>query len=190
MDMSKRIFAGARAKARAKGGLRRLFADARGVTSIEFAMLVPLYAVFVYGLFEVAIIHFARSTLETAAESAARQILTNQVASGVTQAQFQAQTCQNLPNFMDCGSLMVDVQAYTPNVNPYPAFTYDQHGAVTNQWSVPGCFQTSCAARQLMVRVMYPWTTVSLPFGLTFGNMQNGSLLLMSVQIFQVEGSK
>jgi Flp pilus assembly protein TadG len=171
----------------AKRGLRRFAADARGVTVIEFAFLAPLYAAFIFGLFEVAIIHFARASLETAAENAARQVLTNQDG-GLTQAQFKTRVCANLPNFMSCGSLMVNVQPYTPGVNPYPQFTFDGNGNITNQWAVAPCFATTCAGRQLMVQVMYPWSTISLPLGISFGDLPNGSLLLMSVQIFQVEG--
>jgi Flp pilus assembly protein TadG len=165
---------------------RRLRDDPRGTAALEFAALLPVYALFTFGLMQVAVVHFARATLESAAESAARQLLVN-ADNGFTQAQFKAQVCGYLPRFMSCDATMVDVQLYSAGVNPYPSLTYDTSDAVTNGWSVPACLASSCAAQQLMVRVMYPWPVLSLPLGVGFGDMANGSLLLMSVQVLQVE---
>jgi Flp pilus assembly protein TadG len=165
--------------------IRRLFEDTRGVTAVEFAFLLPIYILFIFFILQIGVIHFARASLETATEAASRQLLTNSD-NGFTQAQFKTQVCQNLPDFMNCSSLMVDVQAYNPGVNPYPSFTFDANSHVTNTWSVPPCIAQSCAGQQLMVRAMYPWGVIS-PLGQVLSNMPNGALLLMSVQVLQVE---
>ena len=69
--------------------------------------------------------------------------------------------------------------------NPYPTFTYDASGNITNTWNyaqpAPGVVEE--------LRVMYPWPTISLPFGISFSDMANGNLLIMSVQVFAVEPS-
>ena len=174
------LFARARRRARE-------FAAANGAsTAVEFAFTAPIFIVLSIGILYVGVTYMAKQYLESVAESAAYNVMINNTAStGATQAAFQSYICNSLTSFFNCSQVMVDLEPQGSVGSPYPTFTYDASGNVTNTWTynapAPGVVEE--------LRVMYPWPTISLPFGITFADMSNGAMLIMSVQVFVVEPS-
>jgi len=104
---------------------RRLKADIRGVTAIEFAFVAPVFFVLLMGTIEAGVQYFAQTNLQEAVFEAARQIRTGQSACytqdskgacvPMTSVQFKDLVCSNASLLLpDCSSkLQVQVTAST-----------------------------------------------------------------------------
>ena len=94
--------------------------DDRGVTAVEFAMLiVPFMAVFM-AILETSLFIFSQQSMQTAVENAHRIIMTGQ-AQGLNQSPteaanaFKSALCQNMISVIDCPSMVkVDVKVGAP----------------------------------------------------------------------------
>ena len=167
---------------------RRLcdFAAANGANvAIEFAFTVPLFITLAIGILYVGVTYLAKEHLETIAENIAYQIeIQNPALQNLTQTQFQNYICNNLSGVFDCTKVLIDLEPTTSTYNPYSKMT-TVNGVPT--W---GGSYTSMNSTQLgnwTLSVMYLWPTIQLPFGINFGDQADGSLLIMSVQVFAVE---
>ena len=162
----------------------------RGIAAIEFGFIaLPFFAILI-AIFQIGLLFFAQNELETAVEKAARQLLTGSAQkSAMTQTQFIASVCNNLPAFFpNCttGALMVDLQvstAFSSVVTSPPTLTYDSKGNVTNPW----VFNSGTSGSILVLRVMYQFPVVLGPLSLNFANLSNGTHLMMASSVFQVE---
>jgi Flp pilus assembly protein TadG len=178
--------AAARFSSGARSHTREFAASTRASAAIEFAYTAPIFIVLSLGILYVGITYMAKQYLETVAESAAYNVMINNTSTtGATQAAFQTYVCNSLTSFFTCANVMVDLQPQANVGNPYPTFTYDANGKVTNTWN----YQTPAPEVIEELRIMYPWPTISLPFGVNFSNMSNGNMLIMSVQVFSVAPS-
>lgn len=164
--------------------------DQHGIAAIEFGFIaLPFFAILV-AIFQIGLLFFAQNELETAVEKAARQLLTGSAQkSAMTQTQFIASVCNNLPAFFpNCttGALMVDLQvstAFSSVVTSPPTLTYDSKGNVTNPW----VFNSGTAGSILVLRVMYQFPVILGPLSLNLADLTNGKHLMMAVSVFQVE---
>src|SRR5215472_10661795 len=86
-----------------------------GSAGIEFAMIAPVFFLFLMGIIETGIIFFGNSTLQFAADDVARQVRTGQVQSAnLTAAQFRTLVCNDISTLLACDSnLQVDVETFT-----------------------------------------------------------------------------
>ena len=123
--------------------LRRLFSAGRraaaafatrrdGGPAAEFALVAPIFIVVIYATVQCAIIYICNAYLETAAEEAARQVLTNQ-ATTLTAAQFQTAVCNKMPALFNCAGVMVGLQPATSSTSistAAPAF--NSNGTLAN----------------------------------------------------------
>jgi Flp pilus assembly protein TadG len=171
----------------------RLLACERGATAVEFAMVaLPMFAVLI-ALLQVGIIFLAQGELETAAEKAKTQLFTGQAQqNGVTQAAFQSTVCSYLPALFTCSGVMVDIQNlgvsntggnFGGANTSAPTLTYNSNGSVSNTWG----FNVGGANSVLVLRVFYQFPIVSGPLGFALANLPNGTRLLMSTAVFQVQ---
>jgi len=157
------------------------------MAAVEFAMVAPIFIAMMLGILQITLIFFAKETLETVTEAAARGVLTGQVkASGATQAQFHQAICDNyIPALFTCSGVMVDLQpaASLSNIDTSePALTFSG-GAVTNPWA----FNTGTKGTVMVMRVMYQWPLFTGPLGINFSNLSNGNLLIMATAVFKNE---
>jgi Flp pilus assembly protein TadG len=173
--------------------LRRLFDAGRraaaafaprqdGGPAAEFAMVAPIFIVVIFATVQCAIIYIANSYLETGAEEAARQVLTNN-ATSLTTTQFKQAVCNDLPALFNCGALMVGIAPATSTTITTSAPTFNSSGALSN--SLP--YQQPTSGQIAVLQVLYQWPVIGLPFGWNFANLGNGTYLMMSTQVFQVE---
>jgi Flp pilus assembly protein TadG len=168
---------------------RRFFNCESGAQAIEFALLSPMVIAIFLATLQMAIIFLAKAYLETAAESAARFVMTNQ-ANSMTQAQFQTQVCNEMTTngvtaLFNCANLIVELEQAPSSVSQMSAAMpqFNAAGALTN----PTSFSIAAAPAKMMLIVMYQWPTFGGPLGLNFSSLGNGSLLMTSTQIFQIE---
>ena len=174
----------------AEGAARkgRAFARATGASvAIEFAFTVPLFITLSIGILYVGLTFLAMQHLETIAENAAYQVMVNNKATGTgvgtTQADLQNYVCNNLSGIFGCSKVFVDLQAQNNASSPYPQLNFDASNNVTNTW----VYTPPATGAIMRLSVFYLWPAISLPFGVNFGNQPDGSLLIMSVQVFKVE---
>jgi Flp pilus assembly protein TadG len=94
---------------------RRFVRHDNASTTIEFGLLAAPFVAMVFAILQTAIIFFAGQSLETAAATSARLILTGQAQTqGWTAAQFKEQVCDVITGLFNCNSgVYVDVETYS-----------------------------------------------------------------------------
>lgn len=161
--------------------------DRRGATLVEFAVIaMPLFALLIATL-QTSIAFFAQQCLDTTTEDTARQLVTGAAQkAGMSQGDFKALACKNLPGFMTCTNLMIDVQSATEfsSANTTsPTLTYDKDGKVTNAWQ----FSPGGPGSVVVLRVMYLLPVVGGPLGFNLATESGGRRLLVSTSVFKAE---
>jgi Flp pilus assembly protein TadG len=96
----------------AKQAALRLRADTRGVTVVEFALLIPFFAALIYAIAQVGLYFYFSASLYNVTEAATRQILVGAVAQGnLTATQYRTQVlCPLLPFEMSCNNIITNIQ--------------------------------------------------------------------------------
>lgn len=165
--------------------VRRL--DTCGASAVEFAIVAAPFFALMIAIFEISISFFVQQTLETAGERASRQLMTGKAqTSNMTQAQYKALVCANLPDFMHCDRLIVDVRSgnlYSQmNMSPL-AITFNGSGKP----SADTRFAPGKGGEITVSKIMYVWDGNSGPLGFSLSNMANGSRLITAVNVFKTE---
>ena len=161
----------------------------RGATAIEFVLVAPILIVILLATLQVSVIFFAQSILGYATEEGMRLVLTNQ-ANNLTQTQFKQDICRNVLALFNCNNIIVSLQAAPADAAAIPAALpqFDKNGNLVStsvQYSIPA--PTNGVEPIMILVVMYQWPVISGPLGFNFGNLANGSLLLASTEVFQIE---
>lgn len=117
--------------------LVRLARDDKGVTLIEFAMVVPVLAVLLMGLFDLGYRSYAASVLQGALHDAARTATVG----GYTMPQIDARVRQQLSHFASVGSVTTATSSYYDfsAVSMPEKITSDT--APTGQYNAGDCFE-------------------------------------------------
>ncbi len=169
-----------------EAGLRAAVAFARrqdGTPAIEFALVAPIFIVLIFATAQAAIIYLANAYLETAAEEAARLVLTNQAGS-MTAAQFQTALCGNITTLFTCSNVMINLAPATSDTSIVTAApTFNSNGTLAN----PLTYTQPTLGQVAVLQVLYQWPVIGLPLGWNFANLGNGTHLMMSTQVFIVE---
>lgn len=167
--------------------LAGVWTDRRGTTVVEFAIVAAPFLALMLATFEVALTFFAQQGLETAAEVSSRSIMTGTAQkANTTQAQFKALACKQLPPFLSCSNLMVDVQkasSFSAINMASPVLTFGKNGQVKNSWS----YTPGGAGDIVILRLMYIWSTPLGPLHLNLSNLSNGRRLLLATSVFKSE---
>lgn len=177
--------------AKADAPSRGLASDERGATLLEFAFVAAPFIALLLAVLQTALLFFAQQTLETVAEKAARTISTGQAQTsnsghGLSKDAFKQQICNTLPSYMDCGSLLVDVQtaANFADINTAtPTITYDTNGAITSTTA----YNYGSAGSIVILRLLYYWPVVSGPLNFGYSTEPNGKHLLVAIDIAKSE---
>jgi Flp pilus assembly protein TadG len=164
----------------------------RGVSSVEFAIVGPVFVMLLLGIFELGSMVFVQSVLDSSARQAARLIRTGQAQnSGNTQTFFQTNLCNTATSVIGCGNLIYQVQTL-PNwsaaqtaVNTPPV-----RDPVTGKLiPVPfngGTCSSSTTPQIVAVQVTYDYKFFTMWIGQLLGD-NNQSAFLISTVIFQNE---
>jgi Flp pilus assembly protein TadG len=156
----------------------------RGATAIEFIFVAPIIMAIVLVTAQVSVIFLAQSYLDNMAEDAMRTVLTNQ-AYTLTQAQFKTAVCANLTALFNCSNLIVDLEAAPSSASAITSALPQFNSS--GQLVKPTSFVVGGQYTPMILTLMYQWPVISGPLGFTFGNMGNGTHLLISTQVFYKE---
>ncbi len=160
--------------------------DTRGSPAIEFAIIAPIFIGLLLAIVQITLLFFAQQNLETVAENSVRKLMTgNAQQANMTQAQFKNAVCADLPAFMKCANLMIDVRVATSfsDVDTgSPTIIYDAGGKPTNLRFAPGG-----AGSIVVVKTMYVWDVAGGPLGFNISNMSNNRRLLIATSVFKTE---
>lgn len=165
--------------------LRALRRDRSGATIIEFAVVAAPFIALMLATIQTSLVFFAQQTLETVSEETSRQILTGVVRnSNTSKDDFHEIACKNLPAYMSCANLMVDVQTADSlgDVDTSTPSIYDKDGN-PKTWQ----FDTGTAGSIVVMRTMYLFPVIGGPLGFNLANMQGSRRLLVATAVFQTE---
>ncbi|HEY1783873.1 MAG TPA: TadE/TadG family type IV pilus assembly protein [Roseiarcus sp.] len=167
---------------------RKLAGNETGSPAVEFALVFPIFIGVVLATLQAGSIFLVKAFFESAAEDAARTVLTNQTTS-LTAAQFQTQVCTELTALFNCAQVSVELEplpAGTTNVSALlPKF--DATGKLIGTPTVDVGSNSAAAGTDMLLVVMYPWSVYGGPLGLNFSNMGSGKMLMTSTQVFRIE---
>jgi len=167
---------------------RKLAGDETGSPAVEFALVFPIFIGIVLATLQAASIFLVKAFFESAAEEAARVVLTNQT-STLTAAQFQTEVCNQLTALFSCAQVTVELEplpAGTTNLSSLlPQF--NASGALIGTPPVDVGINAGSSGTDMLLVVMYPWPVYGGPLGLNFANLGNGKMLMTSTQVFRIE---
>ncbi|MBV5325867.1 MAG: pilus assembly protein, partial [Rhodospirillaceae bacterium] len=120
--------------------LHKFHRDARGATSLEFALVAIPTFMLLFGTLEFGLMIFESSIVEGATREAARKVRTGAAQISVDPTgTFKTAFCANLFSAYDCSTFSFDVRNFAdfPNI-VLPAVTFNQAGMANNVVFQPG----------------------------------------------------
>jgi Flp pilus assembly protein TadG len=160
-----------------------------GSVAIEFALIAPVLALFLFGIIETGVIFFAQSALQNAADDAARLVRTGQAQSNaMTEAQYAQQICGEMSGLVstaNCTSnLQVDMQSFTDFSSANYNNVMNPNGTLNAKKMQ---YLTGGACDVVLVRAFYPWSIMTPLLSPLLSNMPNGQYLLTAATAFRNE---
>jgi Flp pilus assembly protein TadG len=170
----------------------RLAKDESAGPAAEFAVVAPIIIAVILATLQVGILFVAKAYIETGAEQAARMVLTNNavtttagVTSPMTQAQFNAAVCAELPALFTCSNIIVELEPLPSGTTSVSTLmpTFNSAGVI----QAPPAYTTGTHGQLMFLLVAYQWPVYGGVLGLNFSTLGNGTILLTSSQIFKIE---
>jgi Flp pilus assembly protein TadG len=156
-----------------------LAGDRRGATLLEFAFVAAPFIALVFAGLETAV--------QTTNEAMARTVLTGDPQrASMSQSAFKTAACAQLPPFLSCSNLYIDVQSAQSfgSINRAPVnLTFDTSGNVTNSFT----YNLGTRGDVVLLRMFYLFPVVSGPLGLSFATVGRSKRLLMGTMIAKTE---
>jgi Flp pilus assembly protein TadG len=181
-----------RSKGKFFAGLSRLAGklagDETGSPAVEFALVFPIFIAVVLATLQAASIFLVKAFFESAAEEAARIVLTNQTET-LTAAQFQTEVCNQLTSLFNCAQVTVELEPLPSGTTNLSSMLpqFNSNGTVVSTPPVDVGANAGSSGTDMLLVVMYPWPVYGGPLGLNFANMGNGKMLMTSTQVFRIE---
>ncbi len=165
--------------------LRRFVRQRKAAATVEFAIVAAPFLALTFAIMETAIVFFASQTLETAASTAGRLIMTGQAqTNGWSAAQFKAQVCAQIYGIFNCNNgVYVDVETYSTfssvNLNaPVTSGTFNSNKLGYNPGG-PGDI--------VVLRLYYQYPVYVNLLGFSLSNLNGGANLLAATAVFKNE---
>lgn len=138
-----------------------------------------------FGIFQVALIYLGNLAIEGAAAQGARLIRTGQAQmQGLNANTFKEKVCEQLPAFLTCAKLQVDVRRFNNFGSTQLTNPLDASGNMKSSFS----YDPGNAGDVVVVRVFYAWdVTAEFPSLLNMSNMSGNQRLLMATVAFRNE---
>ncbi|MGZ8363503.1 MAG: TadE/TadG family type IV pilus assembly protein [Caulobacteraceae bacterium] len=165
----------------------RFRAERSGAAAVEFALIAIPFFLLLFGIMEIAMVFLLATSLENATMQAARAIRTGQSQSAgtATAASFKTDVCNRLGWLKgDCATnLSVDVRTFSTFQSvqmqqPIKNGAFDS-SALTFAAGGPGDI--------VLVRTFYKWPFVTPLIGSAMKQLNDGSMLVVSVASFRNE---
>ena len=157
-----------------------------GSAAIEFAMVAPVFFIFLLGTFEIGVMFLGQFALQNATDDAARLIRTGQVdLNHMTAAQFRTSICNEIAPILQCNaSLQIDVESFANFSSANFGNPLQSNGTLNPNLDN---FSPGSVCSIVLVRAFYVWnvdTPLLTPFMI---NMANNSHLLTATAAFRNE---
>jgi Flp pilus assembly protein TadG len=178
---------------------RRIRRDENGATVVEFALVLPMFLVMLFAIFEVGLHFFKQLLLDNALQTAAREILVGTTQTAMTpgneaavEAAFKTAVCNNSFFFRtSCNDVKLQVLIGSAEINanrdPWAAV----NGATNPPTiTIPGTQSFNplpASSEDVVVRVYAPTKTFIARINGIGMTMQNGNAVLVSSTAFRVE---
>jgi Flp pilus assembly protein TadG len=126
----------------------------RGSAAVEFALISTPFFLLLFGLFEIMMIFFVQTTLESAISEESRKIKTGQAnaGAGINAATFKANVCARMMGLVDCTDRLFVMVENQPAVGTLPSPLTDP-----NVLASPTYQQNTAAGSIVVVRGVYMW---------------------------------
>jgi Flp pilus assembly protein TadG len=170
------------------GCLSRFARRQDGVAAVEFALVATPFLALTFAILESAMVFFAGQTLETAAATSARLIMTGEAQTkGFSAADFKTQVCNNIYGLFDCANgVYVDVKTYNSFSDINTATPVNNGVLDTSSMTYnPGEPQSI-----VVVRLYYEWPIYVSLLGDSLANLNGNKRLLVATSVFRVEPYK
>jgi hypothetical protein len=137
---------------------------------------------------QAASVFLVKAFFESAAEEAARVVLTNQTQT-LSAAQFQTEVCNQLTALFTCAQVTVELEPLPAGTTNLASMlpTFDSKGNLVGTPAVDVGANAGSSGTDMLLVVMYPWPVYGGPLGLNFANLGNGKMLMTSTQVFRIE---
>ena len=166
---------------------RAFLRNENGATAVEFALVAAPFIALLVGIIQTFLVFFAGQQFQMIVTQTSRIILTGQAQKqGLNQSAFAQKLCANVAVLFTCGSIMIDVQAYSSFSSANtgaPTLTFNGSGQVANTWQ----YNPGSPGQIVVVRAMYQWPVFLGPIGFNLSNLSNGNRLIMATAVFKNE---
>ena len=150
-----------------------------GISTVEFALLAPTFALLICVSLDFGITMLTQSTLDNAARDASRLIMTGQIQNaGGSAAPFSAKLCSELGTLIPCTGIQYNVQSATTFAALNGTVTPNAGGNMSTQGFSPGV-----SGSDVLVQVGYNRSTL-IPWVGQFYHT-GGKILIVSTVAFQ-----
>jgi Flp pilus assembly pilin Flp len=166
--------------------LRRLGADTRGVTAVEFAMVVVPFVALIMLVMEMALIFWIGATLDNALQGSMRQLYVGSSSASGTSLMdaVRRQICDGAGGLVNCSTLKVDITAYPSFGDVRVSSPVD---ATTQDWRADFGRQHGCPVKGSVVVVQAALAQQSFyRLDLVRTAFKDGSRLIQSAAVVQL----
>ncbi|MBB5518896.1 TadE/TadG family type IV pilus assembly protein [Amphiplicatus metriothermophilus] len=175
------------------GGSRRRRGFARdrgGASAVEFAIVAPVFLMFMFSTFEVAWFYFVNATVDSASINAARLLRTGQVQKAELDKNefFYDVVCPKLKLFGDCSSrLTVEVKTFSSFselvADTTPVVCQDEEQTVID--AIP--YEPGADESIVRLRLCFMYDTINPAIGMKLAQNEAGQRKVMASYILRVE---
>ena len=173
---------------RTRSRYRALKRDDEAATAVEFAMVAGPFFFLLFGLIEICLVFIVSTTMEHAAEDAARSIRTGAFNSASTTAQQDIidEICAEMVQLFDCQNNVV-IQVDSPTTfATTPALNILQgDGTLKNQGDVT--FNPGTGGSEVVLRIVFRWQLITPLLSTPLANYGNDSRLIQATVAFKNE---
>jgi Flp pilus assembly protein TadG len=164
---------------------RRFVRAQDGSAAVEFGLVAVPFLALTFAIIETALVFFSGQTLEAAAATSARLIMTGQAqTAGYTASTFKQAVCNQIFGLFDCANgVTVDVKSYAnfASVNTTPPVTNGQLNTANVGYSPGG------PGSIVVVTLYYQWPIYVSLLGDNLQNLNGNNRLLVATNVFRNE---
>jgi len=168
---------------------RRMRKAARsGSAAVEFALIAPVFFLFIFGIIETGLLFFAGGALQNATNDVARLVRTGQLSGTLDVATLKSDVCGEMSGLVSAttcaNNLQIDLRSYSNFSGAgYPSVV-NTNGSLNN-----GAMAVDATAdcQVVLLRTFYPWTILTPLMQPFLANMPNNQHLLSAAAAFRTE---
>ncbi|MBU6471955.1 MAG: pilus assembly protein, partial [Alphaproteobacteria bacterium] len=159
-----------------------------GSAAVEFALIAPVFFLFVFGIIETGVLFFAGGVLQNATNDVARLVRTGQLSGKLDAATLKADICGEMSGLIGSAActanLEIDLRSYSNfSGASYPAVTNADGSLNTGAMAV----DTTGDCQVVLIRAFYPWTILTPLMQPFLANMPSNQHLLAAAAAFRTE---